>query len=174
MFRKAKTEDIGRISEIYSEIHTEEEAGRTTIGWVRSIYPTRATAELAVAMDDMFVEEIDGKIVACARINQEQVAEYANAKWNFDVPEEDVMILHTLVVSPKESGRGYGPKFVDFYEKYALEHGCRYLRMDTNVKNVRARSLYKKLGYTETDVVESFFNGIAGVQLVCLEKVLKK
>ena len=172
MFRKAEEKDLDRISEIFDEIHTEEEAGRAQIGWVRSIYPTRKTAETALALGDMFVEEIDGKIVACARINQEQVAEYVNAKWNYDAPSEEVMVLHTLVVSPKESGKGYGPKFVDIYEQYAMEHNCRYLRMDTNARNVRARALYKKLGYTEADIVESFFNGIAGVQLVCLEKTL--
>ena len=34
MFRKAAAEDIERINEIYQEIHTDEEAGRTVIGWV--------------------------------------------------------------------------------------------------------------------------------------------
>ena len=42
---------------------------------------------------------------------------------------------------------------VDFYECYAMEHGCRYLRMDTNEKNTVARTLYKKLGYEEMEIV---------------------
>lgn len=82
------------------------------------------------------------------------------------------MVLHTLVVSPRIKGVGYGTKFVAFYEQYALDHGCRYLRMDTNEKNQAARSLYRKLGYTEVGVVPTVFNGIEGVQLVCLEKKL--
>ena len=44
--------------------------------------------------------------------------------------------------------------------------------MDTNQKNARARALYAKLGYSEPDVVPCTFNGIEGVQLVCLEKTL--
>ena len=82
------------------------------------------------------------------------------------------MVLHALVVSPKIKGKGYGTAFVDFYEKYALENGCPYLRMDTNAKNAAARSLYKKLGYIEVSTVPCVFNGIDGVQLVCLEKNL--
>lgn len=172
MFRKATKKDIDRISEIYDEIHDSEEAGLVTIGWIRNIYPTRKTAEIAVAAGDMFVEEINGTIVAAARINKEQVPEYADASWTADAPDGEVMVLHALVVSPKAKGKGYGTAFVDFYEKYALENGCPYLRMDTNARNTAARSLYKKLGYTEVSIVPCVFNGIDGVQLVCLEKNL--
>jgi len=62
---------------------------------------------------------------------------------------------------------------VAFYEQYALQNGCFYLRMDTNARNTRARALYKSLGYTEPDIVPCVFNGIPGVQLVLLEKKLE-
>lgn len=172
MFRKATTEDIKEISRIYDEIHTENEAGRITTEWVRGVYPSEETARLAVECKDMFVEEDGGRIVAAARINQEQVAEYENAAWQYDALPRQVMVLHTLVVSPKEKGRGYGSKFVAFYEEYALKHNCPYLRMDTSVKNLTARTLYQKLGYSEVSVVSSQFNGLGTVQLVCLEKKL--
>ena len=70
------------------------------------------------------------------------------------------------------SGRGRGTRFVAFYEDYARTHGCRCLRMDTNERNAAARALYKGLGYTEVSVVPCSFNGIPGVNLVCLEKIL--
>ena len=84
--------------------------------------------------------------------------------------DEDVMVLHTLVISPKAARRGYGSAFVSFYEQYARDHHCPFLRMDTNARNTRARALYKKLGYEEMAIVPCQFNGIDGVQLVLLEK----
>ena len=36
--------------------------------------------------------------------------------------------------------------------------------------NTRARNLYQRLGYEEIGIVESNFNGIPNVRLVCLEK----
>jgi GNAT superfamily N-acetyltransferase len=170
MFRKAAMDDLDRICEIYSEIHTQEEEGKASVGWVRTVYPTRKTAEDSIINGDMFVEEEDGLIAAAAKINQEQLEEYSNAKWTYNVPDEQIMVLHTLVVSPTLSGKGYGSRFVSFYESYALEHGCHYLRMDTNEKNINARALYKNLGYMEADIVPCNFNGIPIVQLVCLEK----
>ena len=169
-FRKACMADIDRIAEIYDELHEAEETGRAYIGWIRGIYPTRETAEAAVMENDMFVGEDDGCIVAAGRINQCQCPEYKDAEWKYDVPDDEVMVFHTLVVSPAVKGRAFGTEFVAFYEKYALEHGCRYLRMDTNEKNKAARSLYRRLGYDEVSIVPTTFNGIPDVNLVCLEK----
>lgn len=70
------------------------------------------------------------------------------------------------------AGKGLGRAFVDFYERTAKSQGCRALRMDTNARNLRARALYKKLGYTEIAVVPCTENGIPDVQLVLLEKPL--
>lgn len=168
--RKATRQDLQAIADIYSDIHAEEEQGRVTIGWIRDIYPTYATAEMALARDDMFVAEKNGQILGTAIINQQQVDTYKDAHWQFDAPDENVMVLHTLVISPKAAGKGYGTDFVHFYEEYARSKGCAYLRMDTNEKNTQARKMYKKLGYKEIDIIPCVFNGIEGVRLVLLEK----
>ncbi len=170
MFRKANKQDIDAIEEIYSDIHMEEEAGRVVIGWKREIYPTRETAEDSLQRGDMFVAQAHGQVVGAAIINQKQVDVYAEADWRFPAPDEEVMVLHTLVISPKVAGQGVGSAFVDFYESYASEHGCRFLRMDTNEKNMVARKLYRKLGYEERGVVDCVFNGLNDVRLICLEK----
>lgn len=173
MVRKATAADIPQIAAIYAHIHDGEEAGRTTIGWIRDVYPTEDTARAALAADDLFVLVEDGAVVAAARINREQVPVYAQVPWRYpEVPEEQVMVLHTLVVEPSVGGKGYGTAFVRFYEDYARKNGCPYLRMDTNARNQAARRLYAHLGYWEAGIVPCVFNGIPGVQLVCLEKKL--
>lgn len=174
MFRKAVLSDLDAISSIYDAIHDREEAGLSTIGWVRSVYPTRATAEQAVCAGDMFVLEVDGKVLAAARINQVQADEYKIADWSFDADDSKVMVLHTLAVLPEIARQGLGSCFVAFYENYAAQQGCSCLRMDTNERNTAARTLYQKLGYTEVSVVPCVFNGIEGVNLVCLEKPIDK
>ena len=172
MFRKAELRDLDAIVAIYDRIHDNEEAGKTTIGWVRSIYPTRTTAKQAIRAGDMFVLELDGRVIAAARINQQQGEEYKQAAWSYNADACKVMVLHTLAITPQASGLGHATRFVAFYEDYARQRGCPYLRLDTNVRNTAARALYKKLGYTEVSIVPCMFNGIEGVKLVCLEKIL--
>ena len=157
IIRPAAAHDLARIEEIYDAIHTAEEAGNVSIGWVRGVYPTRATAQAALDAGELFVLESDGTVYAAGRINREQV---------------QVLVLHTLVVDPAAAGHGYGTQFVRFYEQYAREHGCPELRIDTNAKNANARRLYAYLGYREAGIVPCTFNGIDGVALVCLEKWL--
>ena len=172
LFRKANLNDINRIEEIYNLIHDLEESGKVEIGWIRNVYPIRQTAIDAINKDEMFIEEDDGIIVASAKINKEQVPEYKNANWQYDVLNEEVMVLHTLTVDPNFARKGYGREFVKFYEDYALNNNCHYLRIDTNEINTRARTMYEKLGYQEAGIVPCDFNGIPNIGLVCLEKKL--
>ena len=175
--RKAGPDDIAAVAMIYEQIHDQEEAGAAVIGWARGVYPTEKTAKDALARDDLYVLETEDTgaanaavIAGAAVINQAQVDCYAGGRWSEDVPDDQVMVLHTLVVSPAYGGKGIGRAFVSFYEALAAGKGCRWLRMDTNAKNARARAMYRTLGYTEIGTVPTTFNGIEGVQLVLLEK----
>ena len=168
--RRAEKTDIPAVAEIYDHIHGEEEAGRMTIGWKRGISPGRATAETAVSKGDLFVLEDGGRVLAAGRINQEQVAEYAEIDWLYSAPDDGVWVLHTLVVEPAANGRGCARAFLDFYENYARERGCSVLRIDTNERNAAARAMYAKHGWREAGIVPCTFNGLPGVRMVCLEK----
>lgn len=77
LFRKASTADVSAVEEIYNDIHTEEEKGKLTIGWIRGIYPTRATAEGALKRGKLFVLEDEGRVVGAGIINQDQAEAYA-------------------------------------------------------------------------------------------------
>lgn len=173
IIRKATGEDIAQVEALYNAVHTAEEAGRQAIGWIRGIYPVRATAELALSREDLFVLEENGEILGCGIINGIQDPSYRGAGWTYDSPDEQVCVLHTLVISPQCGGKGYGSRFLAFYEAYASEHGCPALRLDTNEKNAVARAMYKNRGYREVGTVTTDFNGLPGIRLVLLEKYLK-
>ncbi len=172
--RRAVEEDIPEIVAIYDAVLTEEEQGNYTIGWARGVYPTEETARTAVAMGDMFVLEEDGKIISSARINHEQMPAYASVSWSVQVPDEQVMVMHTLTTDPEMNGHGAGMRFLQFYEEYSMQMGSHVLRIDTNALNKNARRKYANAGYTECGIIPCEFNGIPGVRLVCMEKVLVK
>ena len=172
MFRIASIDDLQAIAAIYDDIHSAEEAGPRQVGWIRSIYPTEATAKEAIEAGEMYVLEKEGKIVAAGKINKEQMPAYARVNWQHEAEDGQVMVLHTLVVSPKEGGKGYGGELVAEYEALALKNDCPFLRIDTNAINSRARRMYKKLGYREAGIIPCVFCGIPNVDLVCLEKKL--
>lgn len=170
--RKATENDLDAVEKLYDEIHTAEEENKQQIGWIRDIYPVRATAETALKREDLFVLENDGEIYGTGIINSIQADSYSRGNWKHNISDDKVCVLHTLAISPTSAGKGYGRRFLEFYENYALEHGCIELRIDTNAKNEVARTMYKKHGYTEVGIVPTDFNGIPEIKLVLLEKCL--
>lgn len=179
IIRKATAEDIPAIAAIYDEIHDREEAGEVTTGWLRGVYPVQKTAEDAVARGDMYVQVVSGddldtagQVVGTAILNQLQVDVYADGEWQYPAEDSEVMVIHTLIISRKTDLKGLGSDFLAYYEAFALEHGCKYLRLDTNARNAAARAFYKRHGYTEIGIVPTVFNGIPGVDLVLIEKKL--
>ena len=194
IFRKATPNDIDAVAKIYEKIHAAEAAGEFTTGWIRGVYPVRDTAVSAVERGDLFVlddwdttersaEIKDGdisegaeakkmEIRGAAVINQIQVDVYENAPWKHEAADDEVCVIHCLVIDPDLKGKGYGREFVRFYERYAKENGMPELRIDTNEINLAARGLYGSLGYEEVSIVPTVFNGIPGINLVMLEKHL--
>ena len=174
MIRKAVFSDLDAVERLYEELHDAKEAGLIPVIWRRGIYPSRETAMKALERDDLFVLEKDGRIIGSAVINRIQDEEgYFGAPWRHEVPEEQVCVLHTLMISPAEFGKGYAGQFLNFYERYALENGCLELRIDTNDRNLPAQAMYLKRGFEKIAVVPTkVFNGIQDVNLVLMEKYL--
>ena len=167
--RKATAADTDAIAAIYQKIHAAADA---FTGWIDGVYPTRDTVLAALARDDLFVLEEDSRIVGSAILNQLQMDSYAQGQWQHLCNADQVMVMHTLTIDPDCAGHGYGTAFVHYYEQYAAGQGCTVLRMDTQEKNLPARALYRRLGFTEVGIVLCVFNGIPDVRLVLLEKAV--
>lgn len=172
MIRKAVRSDIDAVAEIYDAIHSGIEEGRIPLHWARNVYPTRQTAVQALERGELFVEIESGTVTAAAIINRKQGPEYEEGNWRYEAPSEEIMVLHTLVVDPRYSGRGYGTRMMAFYEQYGKDGGCQYLRLNTQAQNTPARRFYEKLGYEEAGSTGCTFHGIPDVELVFLEKKL--
>lgn len=170
--RRARPSDLPAVAAIYERIHDLEEQGLSTIGWIRGVYPTLATAEEALGREALFVMKDAGELVACAKIDQQQVPEYSDCPWMYDAAPEEVLVIHTLVVHPDARRKGYAKAFIAFYEEMARDLDVPCLRLDTNETNAVARAMYRELGYHTAGIIKCNFNGIPNVRLVCLEKKL--
>lgn len=95
----------------------KKRAGRAATGWKRGIYPVRATAEAALTRGDLFVAEADGRVAAAAVLNQIQVDVYAGAPWEFEAPDEEIFVMHTLVVDPPSEGTDWAARSRHFMSR---------------------------------------------------------
>lgn len=134
IIRKAVMADIEYVSEIYEKIHREEALGRLSTGWTQGVYPTKNTACEALQRGELFVGVVNGDVVGSAVFNQIQVDCYIEGNWERKCSDEQIMVMHTLTISPEYAGCGLGKKFLLWYENYAAANHCKALRIDTQEK----------------------------------------
>ena len=111
VFRKASAADVSAVEEIYNDIHTKEENGKLTIGWIRGIYPTRATAEGALERGELFVLEDKGRVVGAGIINQDQAnchggrCAFSTHWWSPRPPRKEATARRSFVFMKNTPGR---------------------------------------------------------------------
>ena len=107
-------------------------------------YPLRSDFMSDVDEDVLWVAEDNGEIAGFAALTTDQSPEYADIGWDLSVP---CIVPHRLAVDPKYRGRNIAVEFMRIAEQLALEGNYRFVRVDTNEKNVAMQNLFGKLGY---------------------------
>lgn len=172
MIRTATADDIDAICAIYKEILDKERSGECFTQWIEGVYPTSETAARGVAAGTMFVLDEGGEVLASMILNSHQAPEYYEIPWQYPASDERVLVIHTLVVSPRAAGRGAGTRMVDFATGFALGRGCAVIRLDTNVKNTPAQRLYSRCGYRTAGTHHAIHEGVLDTELVYMERKL--
>lgn len=173
MFRPATVHDLPAIEAIYNEILEQEDLRPCSFtNWQRDAYPTLRTAQQALEEGTLWVGEEAGELFGAANLNAVQLPEYDQIPWHFSAAPDEVRVIHTLVISPRWSGRGKAREFVAFCEEEARRQGGRVLRLDTYEGNHPANAMYPKLGYRYAGVTLFFFQEFIRENLNCYEKLL--
>ena len=63
----------------------------------------------------------------------------------------------SIAVDPDSRGRGLGKKLMTFFEERCLKHGIKCVELEVSVRNARALSVYKKLGYKTIKVLPNYY-----------------
>ena len=107
MIRPAQPKDLPAIAAIYEAILAQEDARPVSFtNWQRGKYPTEDTARAALEAGTLFTAEENGEVYGCVNLNGEQLPEYANIPWQYAAGDDEVGVIHTLVIHPAWSGKG--------------------------------------------------------------------
>lgn len=147
MIRKATSKDIDAVEKGYIEHLLYEQEHTAYTVWKLGVYPTRDTAEKAVAEESLYVLEQDGEICASMIFNHTQPKEYAHIPWKYQARPEEVFVIHLLCVRPSKAGHGHGKEMVGFAIKEGKRLNCKAVRLDTGAQNTPAAALYRKMGF---------------------------
>lgn len=146
----AGPDDLDDIKEVYNELLDSLDSGINYAGWKRGVYPVVEIAEKGVESGDMYVvrQKSDGKAVASFILRYDLPWYFSAAGWE-NLEQESVLMIHTLIVSPKAKSGGVGRHVLAFMEDYAHKHEHTIaIRFNTSPQNVPANYLYIRSGFT--------------------------
>lgn len=147
MIRKANLNDIELIEDAYNEhFEYEIEHGAFTV-FKKGVYPTRKDAEDAVHNNALYVYEENNNIAGSIIIDKVQPIEYEKIRWGQNLKNDEVMVIHLLMVRPSMSGRGVASSLIKYASGLGKDNLCKALRLDTGSQNIPAISLYRKSGF---------------------------
>ena len=130
-------------------------------------YPNAAVFEKDVALEQLWVAELDGKLVGVAAITTDQEPEYAQVGWDLT---ETAIVVHRLAVDPDVRGRGIAAQLLAQADEVARQRGIDVLRIDTNTQNEATQRLFPKAGYIFAGEIGLGFR--PGLRFYCYEKRL--
>ena len=147
--RKANRKDINSVLEIFkSAINVMVANG--IFQW-DNIYPDEKILYEDIQKNQMFLGEIDGKIVSIFTLNQECDEEYKNGNWNYK--RSSFAVIHRFCVNTNFQHMGIGKKIMNIIEEMLKEDKIEAIRLDAFSLNPYALKLYENLGYIKVGEV---------------------
>lgn len=108
-------------------------------------YPSKQVFEKDIERSELYVLEIDNRLIGTIVISIHRDDVYAQVDWL--TLDKDNIYIHRLAVHPDFQGKGFAQQLMDFAENYAREKGCLSVRLDTFSQNPRNQRFYAARGY---------------------------
>jgi ribosomal protein S18 acetylase RimI-like enzyme len=165
VIRLAAKEDISQIMDVVRKVvPIMRESGNFQWG---DDYPNPEVFARDIALNQLWIAAVEGRIVGVTAITTDQDPEYADAGW--DITEEAI-VTHRLAVDPDTQGLGIAKALFAQADEVAKTRRITILRVDTNSENVAMRALLSKLGYTFSG--EITLQKRPGLRFVCYQKFI--
>ncbi|KTC97063.1 GCN5-related N-acetyltransferase [Legionella geestiana] len=78
-----------------------------------------------------------------------------------------------VCIAPDFQGKGYGQRFLKHFLKTLKRPGMKEIILEVRPTNPTAIHIYEKLGFTQAEVKEGYYNDVQGIEdALLLKKVL--
>ena len=137
IFRKGKKEELEYIVSLYDSVK-----GDALCVW-SDVYPTMFEAEEDEAIGNLYVVELDNKIVACASIVPVNEMDHFD-EWQV---KDDVAEIGRVVVDKNYRGMKIGKFLLESIIDEIRNRGYNSIHLSTAIINIPAQKNYERLGF---------------------------
>ena len=165
IIRLAILEDIPAIMQLVADVVPVMQASGN-FQWDNG-YPNAAVFGNDIALNQLWVADVNGDIGGVTAITTDQDTEYAGVGWDIT---EVAIVTHRLAVAINHRRQGIAEALLKQAEIVAQSRGIKILRIDTNSNNKATRLLFPKLGYEFAGEISVAFR--PNLRFYCYEKLI--
>ena len=144
--RQALKNDAKGIIDMYNEF-LDSNGVNNPPRWTKGVYPSESFVNDTISNGTMHVAVCEGEIVSAMVLNHEFTSGYETVNWDIDVPDNEVISLHTLCVNINYKRRGIATEMMRYAVSFARENGFKAVRLDVIDGNDGANKFYKSAGF---------------------------
>lgn len=155
--RLADSSDYSNIRDFYYSLIEAMEEAEYKPGWKKDIYPAQEFLTRSIKNHELYVGEIDERMVSAMVVNHEYNDGYKDVQWSVAAKDPELYVIHALGVDPVFSGQGIAKEMVHQVIKTARENHIKTIRLDVLEGNIPAEKAYTKMGFTYLDTIQMFY-----------------
>lgn len=171
-FKKASIRDIDQIRTLYWRLlDSSPEYGRI-LQWKKNIYPNDNDWNNYIVNDEMYLILDNINVIGAVAVTNAQSKEYRKIHWRVKANDQEVAVVHLLMILPEYQGGGAATAALDEIIKLATDKQKRVVRLDAIGTNVPAQKLYEKYGFVNCGTAQEYYESTGETEFVFYEYTL--
>ena len=170
--KKASIRDLNQIRALYwSLLDSSLKYGRI-LQWKKNIYPNDNDWNKYIINDEMYLILEDINVIGAVAVTNAQSKEYRKIHWKVKADDQEVAVVHLLMILPEYQGGGAATATLDEIIKLVAGKKKRAVRLDAIGTNVPAQKLYEKYGFVNCGTAQEYYESTGETEFVFYEYAL--
>lgn len=172
--RKAFTRDLDQIRALYWRLLDSSPKYGQILQWKKDIYPNDDDWNAYISKGEMYLILQDVDVIGAVAVTNAQSKEYRKIRWTVNSEDQDVAVVHLLMISPEYQGHGVATAALDEIIRLAVEKKKRVVRLDAIGTNVPAQKLYEKYGFVNCGIAQEYYESTGKTEFIFYEYALEE
>ncbi len=146
-YRRLTKTDLPQVIAFYKDTCDHQQFDQYSPDWTWGVYPSEQSLE--ESFNDLFIGAFDddGTLLGAGILTKGEDPDYPSEAWKIPATDDQIAILHLLVVGPAARGKGVASGLLAQLKQVAKEAGAIVIHLDVIDGNPPADALYQKNGY---------------------------
>ena len=170
--KEASPNDLDQIRTLYWSLLDSSPKYAQILQWKKNIYPNDNDWNAYIAKGEMYVILQDADIIGAVAVTHAQSKDYRKIHWTITAEDQDVAVVHLLMISPEYQGHGVATAALDEIIKLAESKKKRAVRLDAIKTNTPAQKLYEKYGFVNCGTAQEYYESTGTTEFIFYEYAL--